>query len=150
MAAIDVTKLEKLSVSQRDALKQQVETQEEQLKNPENLEAAGQNAISEMQTDIAKKRDLLERDDQLRAVSGEKDRMAARKKEIERIIVPEMPTHNEMWAKAGTEESDRAVQKNLRFTRKYATLVREWQILAKRLEPDDPWAQSIETIRPKL
>lgn len=149
MSTIDASKMEKLSVAEREALKHQIALQEEQLENPDKLMASGQNGTAEMKADINKKKELLAKDDSLRASNHDKDKIVARMKEIERIIVPEMPTMNEMWAKSGTAESDKAVQKNLRFHSKYGHLAREWQILSKRLEPDDPWAQSLDSIRPE-
>lgn len=149
MAQINVEKLEKLSVAEREAIKQQVAAQEEQLKNPEDLQAAGQNGTTEMEADIKQKKALLEKDASLAATSVQKDDIVRCMKQLEDTFVKDMPTRNEMWAKSGTEESDRAVQKNLRFHAKHGKLVLEWQKLAKRLEPDDPWAQSLDSIRPK-
>lgn len=148
MSVIEPAKLEKLSVAEREALKEQVSRQEEQLQNPEGLHASGQNGVDEMKADIAKKKAVLAKDEQLIAKGPEKDRIAARIKELERSFLPDMPTRNEMWAKSGTEEGDRAVQKNIRFHRLHDKEVFEWQNLKKRLEPDDPWAQSLDSIRP--
>lgn len=149
MSTVDPNKLkEKLSVAERVAVEQQILDQEEQLANPEGLKASGQNGVAEMKADIAKKKELLEKDSSLIAVGVEKDRIVARLKELQAAFLPDMPTRNEMWAKPGTEESDRAVQKNLRFHRLHDAKLFEWQNLKKRLEPHDPWAQSLDSIRP--
>jgi hypothetical protein len=149
MSVIDPNKLQKLSVTEREAIKQQIASQEEQLDNPERLAISGQNATSEMKENVLKKKIILQKDDDLIARGTEKDRLFARLKEIELILIPNMPTKNQMWAKSGTEESDRAVQKNLLFRSKYGKLASEWQNIKKRLEPDDPWAQSLDSIRPE-
>lgn len=148
MSVIDPAKLEKLSVAEREALKQQVAAQEEQLNNPEGLHASGQNGVDQMKADIAKKKEVLAKDESLVPTGREKDRVAARVKELESLFLKDMPTRNEMWAKSGTEEGDRAVQKNLRFHRLHDKHLFEWQTLKKMLEPDDPWAQSLDSIRP--
>lgn len=147
MATIDVSKLEKLSVAERQAMKEQIAAQEEQLSNVDKLSASGQNGTAEMTADIAKKKEILAKDETLIARGQTKDQIVARMKAIEHVIRPLMPTKEEMWHKLGTEESNRAIQKNIKFQAKYAHLCREWQILAKRLEPDDPWAQNLDSIR---
>lgn len=150
MSTVEPEKLkDKLSVAERVAVEQQIKDQEEQLANPEGLQASGQNGVAEMKADIAKKKALLDKDESLIAVGSEKDRIVARIKELEAQFVKDMPTRNEMWAKAGTEESDRAVQKNIRFHRLHDAKLFEWQNLKKRLEPHDPWAQSLDSIRPE-
>lgn len=149
MSSIEPDKLkEKLSVAERAAVEQQIADQEEQLANPEGLTAQGRNGTAEMKADIAKKKSILEKDTSLIAVGSEKDRLVARIKELQATFLPDMPSRNEMWAKSGTEESDRAVQKNLRFHRLHDAKLFEWQNLKKRLEPSDPWAQSLDSIRP--
>jgi hypothetical protein len=147
MSTIDTSKLEKLSVAERQAIKEQIAAQEEQLNNVDKLSASGQNGTAEMTADIAKKRELLEKDESLIAKGRMKDEIAARMKAIEHVIRPVMPTKEEMWHKLGTDESNRAIQKNIKFQAKYGHLCREWQVLAKRLEPDDPWAQNLDSIR---
>ena len=149
MSVINPEKLEKLSVAERQALKEQIAASEEQLDNPEGLSASGQNGVAEMKSDVMKKKLVLERDESLRAQGTEKDRLAARLKEIEARILPDMPSMSEMWAKPGSIEADRAVRKNMAFHAKHGELVREWQNLKKRLEPDDPWAQNLDSIRPE-
>jgi hypothetical protein len=150
MSTVDLGKVkDKLSVAERVAVEQQIADQEEQLANPEGLQASGQNGVAEMKADIAKKKEMLDRDSSLVAVGSEKDRIVARIKELQDAFLPDMPTKNEMWAKGGTEESDRAVQKNMRFHRLHDTKLFEWQNLKKRLEPHDPWAQSLDSIRPE-
>lgn len=148
MSVVDPAKLQKLSVAEREAMRLQIEAQEEQLRNPEGLQASGQNGVEEMKADIRKKKDVLAKDEDLIAKGTDKDKIAARIKQLEASFLPDMPTRNEMWAKSGTEEGDRAVQKNLRFHRLHAPKLQEWQTLKKRLEPDDPWAQSLDSIRP--
>jgi len=149
MSTVDPNKLvDKLSVAERMAVEQQIKDQEEQLANPEGLKASGQNGVAEMKADIARKKEVLAKDEALIAKGPEKDALVARIKELENQFLKDMPTKNEMWAKTGTEESDRAVQKNLRFHRLHDAKLFEWQNLKKRLEPHDPWAQSLDSIRP--
>lgn len=149
MSTVEPDKLkDKLSVAERTAVEQQIKDQEEQLANPEGLHASGQNGVAEMKADIAKKKLVLEKDESFIATGSEKDQIAARIKQLQDAFLPDMPTRNEMWTKTGTEESDRAVQKNMRFHRLHDAKLFEWQNLKKRLEPHDPWAQSLDSIRP--
>jgi len=84
---------------------------------------------------------------QFRAI--EKDKLAARKKELETIITDNMPTRNEMWKVPGKDgyRADMALDKHIKWEAKNRFAIQEWQDIARALEPENPNAANIETIR---
>jgi len=139
---------EKLGVADRLALEQDIERDEIQLRNPDQL-ALGRNlaGAGKMKQSILRKREILQRDDDLAAKGKAKDKLWARAKEIERIIKPDMPSKSEMWRKLGTAESTEATRKNVWFRQKHGHLLKELQDIRRRLEPEDSSASSLEYLR---
>ncbi len=101
-----------------------------------------------IQKRLQKAEAILEKDDGLVAKGVQKDRLAKRAEEIEKELKENMPTHDEMWAKSGTVEMERAVRKNQDFENRYGDKVREWQDIQRRLEPEDSTHSYVERIRP--
>ena len=138
---------QKLGESERRALQEQVAAAEEELHARKQL--SGNPDLSDVQEQIRKKKMILQHDDDLNPKSGtERDRMARRASEIEEILKKEMPTRNEMWPKHGSVEAQRALRHNMKFQADRSGLCQEWQEIQKKLNPDDPFAASLETIRP--
>ena len=138
---------QKLSESDRQSLENQIAEAEHELKSRKEL--SGTPDLSDVQAQIKQKKMILQHDDDLTPKSGtEKDRLASRAKAIEEILKKEMPTHNEMWPKHGSIEAQRALRHNQKFQAERGDLCREWQDIQKKLNPDDPYAASLETIRP--
>ena len=130
----------------------------EEVRQDEDLLKASQDPQQRLQSqavDVASIRQRLERnkmilghDEDLTARDSEKDRLHARLREITDILKKNMPTKREMWPKTGSVEAQQAVRHNVRFQEQYGPLCHEYQELKKRLEPDDPYAHSLELIRP--
>lgn len=138
---------QKLGEADRRSLALQVEQREEEIRAKKDLSPDAD--VSEMRKDIDHKKMILQHDDDLRPKSASQtDRLAARAKEIEGIIKKNMPTKREMWPKAGSVEAQQAIRHNLKFQEQYDGLCHEWQDIQTKLNPDDPYAQSLETIRP--
>lgn len=91
---------------------------------------------------------ILGHDEDLTARDSEKDRLHSRLKEITDILQKNIPSKREMWPKTGSVEAQQAVRHNVRFQEQYGALCHEYQELKKRLEPEDPYAHSLELIRP--
>ena len=145
----------KMSAQDIQPLKAQVAELESQLK-PTPPDAGGPfykpepQDKGELQKQLAHKKMLLQRDDDLIARGGEKDRLFARKKEIEGILKMHKPTQREMsQMPTGNNSSafSRAVDHNVKYQEKYQKLEHELQDINVRLEPDDPNAHSLEYLR---
>lgn len=131
-------------MEQRNALAEQLEVIKRGDVGPaENLD---QGAIKRQ---LEQKDRVLERDGKLVAKGVQKDRLSSRAKDIEEKIKSEMCTRNELWMKSGTMDSERAIQKQIAFEKKNGDLVREWQEIQSRLEPEDPMNCHVERIRPE-
>ena len=138
---------EKLGESERRSLGLQVAQQEEDLRA--QLDLNKDSDVSELKRQIDHKKMILQRDDDLTPKSANaSNRLSSRAKEIEAILKSKMPTKREMWPKIGSPEAQQAVRHNLSFQSNYDGLCREWQDIQRKLNPDDPYAQSLELIRP--
>ncbi len=138
---------QKLAESDRRHLAQQVAQDEEAIRASNDLSSPGD--MSETKARINQNKMILGHDDDLTPKSeNARDRLAARAKEIQTILVKEMPTKREMWPKQGSSEAQQAVRHNLHFQEQRSDLCREWQDIQNKLNPDDPNAQSLELIRP--
>lgn len=138
---------EKLSEPDRRALQNQVLQREEEILAKKDMNKDAD--VSAMQKEIEHKKMILAHDEDLNPKTGyQTDRLAARAKEIEGILKKEMPTKREMWPKAGSVEAQQAIRHNLKFQNDRDALCKEWQDIQKKLNPDDPYAQSLELIRP--
>lgn len=137
----------KLSESDRSSLQNQINEAEIELQSRKAL--SGTPDLSDVQAQIKQKKMILQHDDDLTPKSGtERDRLAKRAAELASELKRTMPTHNEMWPKHGSIEAQRALRHNIEFQAKYSDQCREWQDIQKKLNPDDPYASSLETIRP--
>ena len=115
--------------------------QDEDVSRPELLQEKGRIQ--------ARKRfleDLLNKDDDLKAVSGaERDRLMGRIRVLEDKIKREMPTDREQSLRVATSPQDfeAAVRKTVAHQRDRGNDIREWQQLKRRLEPDNPMADNV-------
>lgn len=73
-----------------------------------------------------------------------KDKMAKRAKELEKSFTEGMPSYDEMW---DLKHHPGAPQKNLNWQKRNARAIQEWKQIKRSLEPEDPTASSIETLR---
>lgn len=138
---------QKLHESDRRSLSGDIERREEEIRAKKDLNPDAD--VSDLKREIDHKKMILQHDDDLVPKSGsERDRLAARAKNIEDILKKEMPTKREMWPKPGSAESQQAVRHNLKFQEQRDGLCKEWQEIQKKLNPEDPYAQSLELIRP--
>jgi hypothetical protein len=138
---------QKLGESDRRSIAGQINQREEELRAKKDLNPDAD--VSDIQREIKDKKMILGHDDDLTPKSGnQRDRLSARAKEIETVLVKEMPTKREMWPKQGSSEAQQAVRHNLHFQEQRGDLCREWQDIQNKLNPDDPNAQSLELIRP--
>lgn len=138
---------QKLNEADRRALHGQIAQREDEIASAKDLNPDAD--VSAMKKEIDHKKMILQRDDDLTPKSGlATDRLAARAREIESVLKGKMPTKREMWPKPGTAEAQTAVRHNLKFQEQYDHLCKEWQDIQVKLNPDDPFAQSLESIRP--
>lgn len=138
---------QKLNESDRRSLQNQVAQDEEAIRASQDLGSPGDS--SEARKRIAQNKMILQRDDDLTPkTDGQSNRLYARAKEIEGVLIKNMPTKREMWPKPGSAEASQAVRHNLKFQDQYSGLCQEWQDIQNKLNPDDPNAQSLELIRP--
>lgn len=133
----------KMNVADRESLKRQIEDTEANLNDVKDVAPSG-----DIRAQNEQRKKILQHDEDLEARGLSKDRLAEREEKIREILVREMPSKEEMWRRSGTSESQQAIRHNIHFQDKYGDLVREWQDLKVKLEPDDPYAQSLENIRP--
>jgi hypothetical protein len=141
----------KLEESDRARLRLEVRQDEEAIRaiqDPEQKLRSQSVDVASIKARLDRNKMILGHDDELNASGSEKDRLHARLKEITEILQKNMPTKREMWPKTGSVEAQQAVRHNVRFQEQYGALCHEFQELKKRLEPDDPYAHSLELIRP--
>ena len=138
---------QKLGESERRGLTEQIAQREEEVRAKQDLSPEAD--VSEMVKEINDKKMILQHDDDLTPKSdGQRDRLAARAEELKTFLVGKMPTKREMWPKPGSSEAAQAVRHNLKFQEDCDPQCREWQDIQRKLNPDDPNAQSLELIRP--
>lgn len=135
---------QKMTLADRLSLEHQIEEGEASL----NHGLKGTPVDAKAKKDIEKKKMLLAHDEDLVARGSEKDQLDRREKELRDMLVRSMPTKTEMWRKTGSNESQQAIRHNVEFQRKYDRECKEWQNIRCRQEPDNPYAQSLENIRP--
>ena len=138
---------QKLGESDRRGLGEQIARKEDEIRMKKELNPDAD--VSDMLKEIKDKKMILQHDDDLTPKSdNQRDRLAARAKELSDILKSKMPTKREMWPKAGSSEAAQAVRHNLKFQEDCDSLCREWQDIQRKLNPEDPNAQSLELIRP--
>jgi predicted RNase H-like nuclease (RuvC/YqgF family) len=136
----------KLSVEERQGIREQTQEFEAVLKNQDGL-ATGLQDRSSLVRAHRRNQFILQRDAALVAKGRKKDSIAREIKQLEEEIAKHRPTRTMMAAKPGTPEFDRAVKMNLEFQRKYTPMMFHLKDLKRRLEPDDPDADNLERIR---
>lgn len=142
--------VEKLTPADRERFEEKRGDLEDQLRIIKSGESQAAESLSRsvVERDLAKTSKLLEQDEEAIARGREKDKIAREAKELEAELREAMPSHNDMWpTRLGTMESERAVQRQMAFESKYGEKARRWQNLQRRLEPEDPFASSLERIR---
>ena len=145
--------IKKMSAQDREPLKAQVAELEAQLESKPEGGAFYSPQVQDpgaLKKQLEHKKMLLQKDDDLSARGSEKDRLYARKKEIEGILSAHKPTAKEMsQMPTGNNSSafSRAVDHNVKYQEKYQKLEHELQDLNVRLEPDDPNAHNLEYLR---
>lgn len=141
--------IQKMAVEERESLREEVKEREEILRNVDELD----HTITDrgrMESELRKKQEILDRDESLIARGREKDKIMREIKDIEERILKDRPTTNEMNLPLGTHESQKAVDKNIRFHRLHGTSLSRLQDLRKRLEPQDHRAHDLEYARPDV
>lgn len=139
---------QKLGEEDRQSIARQVREDEDALAAASGLKGVKPD-LGAIKQRLERNKMILGHDEDLTPrTDSEKDRLYARLKEITGILQKEMPTKREMWPKTGSTEAQQAVRHNVRFQERYGALCHEYQELKKRLDPDDPYAQSLELIRP--
>lgn len=138
---------QKLHESDRRSLNSDIDRREQEILAKKDLNPDAD--VADLKKEIAHKKMILQHDDDLVPKSGnERDRLFKRSEEIREILQKKMPTKREMWPKVGSVESQQAVRHNLKFQEECDGLSKEWQEIQKKLNPEDPYAQSLELIRP--
>lgn len=143
--------VEKLSPEDRKRFQEQQAELQEQLDAIQKNETAAAGAIDQniVRRNLAKTTAVLERDAEAEARGRQKDALAREAKALAEELRENMPTKNEMWpVRMGTPESEKCVQKQMRFEKVYGEKARRWQDIQRRLEPDNPYAGSLDNIRP--
>jgi len=135
---------QKMTVADRMTLQHQIEEGEASINHGMKDVPVDARAKRE----IERKKMLLAHDEELVPTGNEKDLLDAREKELRQLLIKEMPTKTEMWRKTGSNESQQAIRHNVNFQAKHDAEVKEWQNIRCRQEPDNPFAQSLENIRP--
>lgn len=135
----------KMTFSEREGLKHDIELAERSCQ--QNL--SGEKDDPRVLRDLYKKKMLLAHDDELTFRGDSKDAALKEISELEADIKKEIPSKNEMWPKNDISAKSQAVRHNLHFQRpEMDAKVHRWQELKRRLEPDNPFAQNLDTIRP--
>jgi hypothetical protein len=142
----------KMTFQEREMLRHEIEMTERSM-NQDIKQADDPRAKKE----LYRKKMLLAHDDELTFQGNDKELAYHELKEIEKVIVPEMPTKNEMWPKNDISLKAQALRHQQAFEKKFndpnsgsetGGLVLRWQELKRRLEPDNPHAQNLDNIRP--
>ena len=135
----------KMTFSEREGLRHEIEMAERSCH--QNLK--GEKDDPRVLRDLYRKKMLLAHDDELTFRGDSKDVALKEALDLEEEIKKEIPSKNEMWPKNDISAKSQAVRHNLHFQRpEMDAKVRRWQELKRRLEPDNPFAQNLDTIRP--
>ena len=135
---------QKMTVADRLSLEHQIQEAEASIQHG----LKGTSNDPKAKRELERKKMLLAHDDDLVARGSEKDRLDTREKELRDLLVRNMPTKTEMWRKSGSNESQQAIRHNLDFQNRFDREIKEWQNIRCRQDPDNPYAQSLENIRP--
>jgi hypothetical protein len=144
----------KMSFSERQSLAYEVEMMERSV----NQNLRGEKDDPKVLKQLYYKKMLLAKDDELTYSGNSKELAEKELKEIESVIVPKMPSKNEMWPKNDISLKAQALRHQQAFEAEFdnfkpnapATggMVKRWQELKRRLEPDNPNAHNLDSIRP--
>ena len=137
----------KLPESDVRSLRMQVAEAEDEIAARKDRDPAAD--VSQVKGELEHKKMILQHDEDLIARGSTKDKLYARSKELETLLKSKMPTRREMWPKYGSIEAQQGLRHNIKFQEDYQPLCTEWQDIQKKLNPDDPYAQSLELIRPE-
>lgn len=98
--------------------------------------------------EIKRFEDILDKDDQLIARDpGLKDAYHKEAKDLEIQIRKFAPSRQESWTTMKTPlDFERAVEKQTYWIKKGSVLVNRWKELRRRLEPENPYADSVEKL----
>lgn len=146
--------IEKMGADEVQALKEKLQEQEAMLNDAADEDTIGASQylqdVGALRQAVARNKKILERDKMLVPTSGaQRDAIVKEIECLQEIVLNEMPTKTEMNLPLGSEESDKAVQKNKAFQSKYIGVLLRLKDLKRRLDPDDPYAGNLERIRPK-
>lgn len=147
--------IEKMGADEVEALAEQVKAQEAIINDIplEDHEEGASHLLQDtasLERSVKRGRRILERDAMLVPTTPlQKDAIRNEIKRLIELVVIDMPTVKEMNYPLGSEESERAVRKNLAFQNKWTPTMLRIKDLQRRLEPDDPLAGNLERIRPK-
>jgi hypothetical protein len=141
----------KMSFDERQAIKHEIEMIERSLSQTKEHEDDPR-----MLRDLYKKKMALAHDDELTFGKGSKAMAEAELKELEHKIlhgfngIPGIPSKNEMWPPTNDmSKKEQAKRHNWAFQcPEMNAVVHRWQELKRRQEPDNPFAQNLDTIRP--
>ncbi len=143
---------DKLTPGDKERFEGQRTDLEAQLKAIQNKEVAAAEGLDAtvVKQNLAKTESILNKDEELAVRGRQKDVLNRESKELEAKLKANMPTKNEMWpVRMGTPEAEAAVQKQMRFETKFGDDARRWQECQRRLQPDNPFAGSLDRIRPE-
>lgn len=140
------TDIAKLSVAEVQVIQEQTSELEAIVGNRDGLQTSLQDSGA-VRRKLAKNKEILAKDEALRAKGRSKDAIAREMKQIEETIRRDRPSRAMMEARPGTPEFAKAVQANIAFQRKYGHLMIRLKDLKRRLDPDNPFAGNLESIR---
>lgn len=140
---------EKMGTDEVAALAEQVQEQEEILENADGLGSEYIQDKDKLRQAVRRGRRILERDSELvPKTPTERNKITAEIKRLTDLVLRDMPNKREMNYPLGTQESERAVRKNRLFHAKHNVSLLRIKHLKRCLEPDDPFAGDLESIRP--
>lgn len=144
----------KMTFGERQSMAHEIEMIERSMS--QNLR--GEKDDPRIQRQLYYKKMLLAKDDELTFTGNSKQLAERELREIEALIVPKMPSKNEMWPKNDISLKAQALRHQQSFENEFdnfspnapATggMVKRWQELKRRLEPDNPNAHNLDSIRP--
>lgn len=144
----------KMTFSERQSLAYEIEMMERSINQNLNKEKDDPKVMRQLYY----KKMLLAKDDELTLSGNAKELAYKELKEIEDVIVKKMPSKNEMWPKNDISLKAQALRHQQAFEAEFdnfrpdapATggMVKRWQELKRRLEPDNPNAHNLDSIRP--
>lgn len=142
----------KMTFQERESLRHEIELAERSMNQD-----ISQRDDPRAKKELYRKQMLLAHDDELTFSGNDRDLAYKELREIEALMVPKMATKNDMWPKNDISVKAQALRKHQAFEKEFDSpnsgmptggLVKRWQELKRRLEPDNPHAQNLDSIRP--